>query len=110
MRGPLRVEGRNNKIVVGKGPNFWKPRIDAPPSMRPRAEKSECKEGRTPRIVGGGSKLKAVDPGGAARITCWVGGGYHRQRLRECPRGRGATTRDGDESLVSMNQRGRRVW
>ena len=59
MRGPFRVDGRNNKIGGGKGPKFWKPRIESPPSMRPRAEKigtqrgTHVKESWRDREIGG---------------------------------------------------------
>ena len=89
---------------------FWKPIIDAPPSMRMRAEKLERKEGRTPRRVGGSGKLTAVEPKGEAQISCWVYGGDLRKMLRECPRGRGMMTRYGDKILVRKNRQGRRGW
>ena len=96
MIGPFRVDGRNNKIGGGKGPKFWKPRIESPPSMRPRAEKLERKEERMSRRVGGIGKLAAMDTGGGAQITCWVDRGDIRQRLRGNLRGRGTMTRDKD--------------
>ena len=69
-RGPLRVEGWNDEIGGGKEPNFWKPIIDAPPSMRQRAAKLEPKEGCTPRRVGESGKLTAIDPGREAQNPC----------------------------------------